>query len=121
MRFSLIDRILEFREGEGIRAAKTLSLAEEYLAENVFWVPKEARWSHLQANAKQPTIGKLIDDAMLDAMVVSAPYAWVADAVAERYEGLATRIGFPLPADSAHDADHAAAIRRLRDVGQSAP
>ena len=37
---------------------------DEYLAENVFWVPKEARWSHLQANAKQPTIGKLIDDAM---------------------------------------------------------
>ncbi len=38
--------------------------SDEYLAENVFWVPKEARWSHLQANAKQPTIGKLIDDAM---------------------------------------------------------
>src|SRR5580700_2749792 len=37
---------------------------DEYLAENVFWVPKEARWSHLQANAKQPTIGKLVDDAM---------------------------------------------------------
>ena len=39
---------------------------DEYLAENVFWVPKEARWSHLQANARQPTIGKLIDDAMAD-------------------------------------------------------
>ena len=38
---------------------------EEYLAENVFWVPKEARWSHLQAKAKQPTIGKDVDDAML--------------------------------------------------------
>jgi type I restriction enzyme M protein len=38
---------------------------DEYLADNVFWVPKEARWTHLQANAKQPTIGKLIDDAML--------------------------------------------------------
>jgi len=38
---------------------------DEYLAENVFWVPKEARWTYLQANAKQPTIGKLIDDAML--------------------------------------------------------
>jgi type I restriction enzyme M protein len=38
--------------------------SDEYLAENVFWVPKEARWSNLQANAKQPTIGKLIDDAM---------------------------------------------------------
>ncbi|MDQ2843042.1 MAG: type I restriction-modification system subunit M N-terminal domain-containing protein, partial [Acidobacteriota bacterium] len=24
---------------------------DEYLAENVFWVPKDARWSHLQANA----------------------------------------------------------------------
>ena len=39
---------------------------DEYLAENVFWVPKEARWSHLQANAKQPTIGKLIDEAMAE-------------------------------------------------------
>jgi len=37
---------------------------DEYLADNVFWVPKEARWSHLQANAKLPTIGILIDDAM---------------------------------------------------------
>ncbi len=38
---------------------------EEYLAENIFWVPKEARWSHLQARAKQPRIGKDIDEAML--------------------------------------------------------
>ena len=37
---------------------------DEYLAENIFYVPKEARWSYLQANAKQPEIGKLIDDAM---------------------------------------------------------
>src|SRR5690606_14290710 len=37
---------------------------DEYLAENVFWVPKQARWSHLQANAKKPTIDTLIDDAM---------------------------------------------------------
>ena len=38
---------------------------EEYLAENVFWVPKASRWSRLQARAKQPSIGKDIDDAML--------------------------------------------------------
>lgn len=38
---------------------------DEYRAENIFWVPKSARWSFLQANAKQPTIGKLLDDAML--------------------------------------------------------
>ena len=37
---------------------------DEYLAENVFWVPNKARWSYLQARAKQPTIGKDIDDAM---------------------------------------------------------
>jgi len=43
----------------------TLEDRDEYLSANVFWVPKEARWSTLQANAKQPTIGKLIDDAMV--------------------------------------------------------
>jgi type I restriction enzyme M protein len=37
---------------------------DEYTADNVFWVPKEARWASLQANAKQPTIGRLLDDAM---------------------------------------------------------
>lgn len=37
---------------------------DEYLADNIFWVPKDARWSHLQANAKQANIGLLIDDAM---------------------------------------------------------
>jgi len=38
---------------------------DEYRAENIFWVPKEARWTYLQANAKQPTIGRIIDDAMV--------------------------------------------------------
>jgi type I restriction enzyme M protein len=38
---------------------------DEYVAERVFWVPKEARWSFIQANAKQPGIGQIIDDAMV--------------------------------------------------------
>ncbi len=38
---------------------------DEYLSENVFWVPKEARWSFLKANARQPKIGKAVDDAMI--------------------------------------------------------
>jgi len=38
---------------------------DEYTAENVFWVPKGARWELLQNNAKQPVIGKMIDDAMV--------------------------------------------------------
>ena len=37
---------------------------DEYIAKNVFWVPKNARWNYLQANAKKPEIGKFIDDAM---------------------------------------------------------
>nr|MBK7066764.1 SAM-dependent DNA methyltransferase [Deltaproteobacteria bacterium] len=39
--------------------------ADEYRADNIFWVPKEARWAFLQGKAKQPTIGKLLDDAMV--------------------------------------------------------
>ncbi|CAO3404841.1 class I SAM-dependent DNA methyltransferase [Azospirillum palustre] len=38
---------------------------DEYAADNIFWVPPTARWAHLQANAKQPSIGKLIDEAMI--------------------------------------------------------
>ena len=37
---------------------------DEYIAENIFWVPPEARWAHLKDQAKQPTIGRLVDDAM---------------------------------------------------------
>jgi type I restriction enzyme M protein len=37
---------------------------DEYRAQNIFWVPPEARWAHLKAQAKQPTIGQLVDDAM---------------------------------------------------------
>ena len=37
---------------------------DEYRALSIFWVPPEARWQHLKAQAKQPTIGKLVDDAM---------------------------------------------------------
>jgi type I restriction enzyme M protein len=37
---------------------------DEYRATSIFWVPKEARWSHLNASAPQSTIGTLVDDAM---------------------------------------------------------
>jgi type I restriction enzyme M protein len=37
---------------------------DEYRAASIFWVPKEARWTQLKANAPQPTIGTLVDDAM---------------------------------------------------------
>ena len=37
---------------------------DEYIAENIFWVPQEARWAHLKARARQPTIGQTVDQAM---------------------------------------------------------
>jgi type I restriction enzyme M protein len=37
---------------------------DEYRAKGIFWVPPEARWSHLKAQAKQSSIGQLVDDAM---------------------------------------------------------
>ena len=37
---------------------------DEYRAQSIFWVPPEARWPHLKAQARQATIGQLVDDAM---------------------------------------------------------
>ena len=37
---------------------------DEYRQENLFWVPEKARWTYLQKNAKLPSIGKIIDEAM---------------------------------------------------------
>lgn len=36
-----------------------------YIAENVFFVPQQARWGYIKSNAKQPTIGQIIDEAMI--------------------------------------------------------
>jgi type I restriction enzyme M protein len=48
----------------GEAAGELLESRDEYTAEGVFWVPPEARWGYLQERAKQPEIGKLIDNAM---------------------------------------------------------
>ncbi len=37
---------------------------DEYIAENVFFVPESARWTHIQSQAKLPEIGQLLDNAM---------------------------------------------------------
>lgn len=47
-------------EGEGFEEDR-----DEYEAENIFWVPKEARWENIKNSAKDPKIGQIIDDAML--------------------------------------------------------
>ena len=52
-------------EGKGDYAGANPEDPDEYKAENIFWVPPAARWSYLQNSAKQPTIGKIVDDAMV--------------------------------------------------------
>ena len=37
---------------------------DEYRAENIFWMPPEGRWRNLKAQARQPTIGQVVDEAM---------------------------------------------------------
>jgi type I restriction enzyme M protein len=51
-------------EGKGEYKGANPEDPDEYRAENVFWVPPAARWSYLQGSAKQPTIGRIVDDAM---------------------------------------------------------
>ena len=46
------------------RRGQIVESRDEYTSENVFWVPEGARWEYLQSQAKQPTIGVLLDDAM---------------------------------------------------------
>ena len=48
------------KEGAGFEEDR-----DEYEAENIFWVPKEARWKFIKDNAKDSKIGQFIDDAMI--------------------------------------------------------
>ncbi len=54
----------KLNSGKGDYAGADPEDRDEYKAENVFFVPPEARWTHLLSQAKQPTIGKSVDDAM---------------------------------------------------------
>ncbi len=50
--------------GEGEFEGADPEDADEYLAHNIFFVPEKARWHYLQDRAKQPEIGKWLDEAM---------------------------------------------------------
>jgi type I restriction enzyme M protein len=55
----------KLQAGEGEYAGANPEDPDEYRAENIFWVPPSARWTYLQNSAKQPTIGKIVDDSMV--------------------------------------------------------
>ncbi len=54
----------KLKAGEGEYAGADPEDKDEYKAENVFFVPTDARWNFLLSKAKQPTIGKTVDEAM---------------------------------------------------------
>lgn len=54
----------KIKGGEGDFAGANPEDADEYRAENVFFVPQTARWQYLHSRAKLPSIGKDIDEAM---------------------------------------------------------
>jgi len=55
---------LKLKEGKGQYAGADPEDPDEYRAENVFYVPPQARWNFLLTHAKLPTVGKDVDDAM---------------------------------------------------------
>ncbi len=54
----------KLKKGEGEYAGADPEDKDEYKAENVFFVPPSSRWGYLQSHAKQPTIGKTVDESM---------------------------------------------------------
>ena len=51
--------------GEDSQIPAMLEDRDFYTMANVFWVPESARWEALRNQAKQPDIGKRIDDALI--------------------------------------------------------
>jgi type I restriction enzyme M protein len=54
----------KLKKGDGDFAHANPEDPDEYMAHNVFFVPQEARWNNLLAQAKQPGIGEALDTAM---------------------------------------------------------
>lgn len=61
---SFEEHFTKLQSGLGEYAGADPEDKDEYKAENVFFVPAEARWTYLQAQAKQPKIGNFVDEAM---------------------------------------------------------
>ncbi len=65
---SFEEQFAKLKAGEGEYQGADPEDRDEYQADNIFFVPPQARWTFLQAQAKQPKIGNLVDEAM-DAIV----------------------------------------------------
>jgi len=61
---AFIDLYEKLKSGAGDNEGANPEDPDEYLAKNIFFVPEKARWQYLQDRAKQPEIGKWVDEAM---------------------------------------------------------
>ena len=64
LKLELEDSGSEWYVSEPDERYHTLNDKDEYISHNIFYVPEKARWGYLQSKAKQPEIGRLVDDAM---------------------------------------------------------
>ena len=102
---------------------------DEYIAESIFWVPPEARWLHLKAEARQPTIGVTVDRAMAAIErdnpalkdVLPKDYARPALDVAARPEAPDTRRPLAGPASRRLEAPLALEAKRLTPPAPAPP
>lgn len=66
---------------DAAQRASSLEEVDYYLSDNVFWVPENARWSYIQDRAKQPNLGRVLDDALLAIENENAPLKGVLNKV----------------------------------------
>lgn len=67
------DQYEKLKQGRGEYEGADPEDPDEYLGDNVFFVPEKARWQYLQDHAKQPEIGKFLDDAMDEIEKINPP------------------------------------------------
>lgn len=79
------------------------------------WDDLEGRLRDLARSGRWDEMAATVDDDVLDAVVVSAPYDELAGALLERYGGLVDGVLLQVPADPAHDARLAAVVDALHD------
>jgi len=78
------------------------------------WKERGERLHALTREGRWAEMNEVIDDAMIDTLVISAPYAEMAARLREWYGGLTRWITFPMPADPAHDAEAGKLVAELR-------
>lgn len=74
---------------------KDLEERDYYTESNVFWVPADSRWEEIQAKAKQATIGKIIDDALITIETENPRLKNLLDKRFARTELAASKLGEP--------------------------